>query len=1101
MELRKIKFLGSLALKLAATLLGIGLFLYAWGWLFRPEVASERPAFDQAAVAEAKALRSAHLDEVDQVVNWVDTDYGAGADAVWYPKEEAPLLGELVESGVLASVEERVGPEPVVLRGLEADARYGGTLFKVMQPGAFLDITSRYSGSTLARWSAQGYPVVPHVAKSWEVGEDSREFTFHLRRGMRWSDGHPFTADDILYFWEAEILDPDVPSYFENVYLTNGVRGQLEKLDTYSFKITFESPNVVFLERLATAFGAFICDAPKHYLEKYHPNRGDPELIAQKMAELDAPSPNAMYLKLKDWSNPEHPRLWPWVYRTYKTSPPQVFVRNPYYFAVDEQGRQLPYIDQIHYEARSKDMGIIAVSGGEVSIYRELPFDQYTMLMSQRENGGYDLYHWYSFDTTEFLILPNHNHMQGSNDPEGAKKRALFQDKRFRQALSLSIDRERINRAEFSGLLEPSQLAPAKETPFYEPSLFNAYVQFEPERANDLLDQIGLSNRDSEGMRTFKDGSRMQFYLDYRATENPAISEMVVEDWRALGLQVVARNRAPALFQVEQAGYLQDLIVTRMNGKMNPLIDPKNYVPTRDSDWAKAFGLWYSAGGLRGNESASRKGAAAPPPDSEYIKVMKLYEEASNAPTREEQIELFREVLKIAAEQVWTINIGRSPPTLMAVDRDLKNVPQLAVMNFDFSSPANVAPETFFFETQTNSEGVVAAIQEAIANGSKMSGGPIGDSNEAAESAFGGLVRWVVGGILAVAVLLLAVRHPFIGRRLAIMVPTLFVVSIITFTVVQLPPGDYLTSYIYQLESNGEEVDQQQVEELREMFELDKGVVSRYLSWMGFKWFFSFDSSDRGLLQGEMGRSMKTFKSVNEELGDRLLLTMAISVLAILFTWVVALPIGVYSAVRQYSIGDYVATFVGFVGMCVPNFLLALILMYVSMRYFDMPVSGLFSVEYASEPGWSAGKVWDLIKHIWVPILVVGIGSTAWMIRVMRANLLDELKKPYVTTARAKGVRPLKLLIKYPIRIALNPFVSSIGSLFPQLVSGGAIVALILSLPTIGPLLLDALQTEDMYLAGSMLMLLSLLGILGTLVSDLLLLALDPRIRLEGGKK
>jgi ABC-type dipeptide/oligopeptide/nickel transport system permease component len=238
---------------------------------------------------------------------------------------------------------------------------------------------------------------------------------------------------------------------------------------------------------------------------------------------------------------------------------------------------------------------------------------------------------------------------------------------------------------------------------------------------------------------------------------------------------------------------------------------------------------------------------------------------------------------------------------------------------------------------------------------------------------------------------------------------------------------------------------------------------------------------------------MESAQEVNEIVGDRILLTFCISLGTILFTWAVAVPIGIYSAVRQYSLFDYVLTFIGFVGMCVPPFLLALVLMAAA------GVSGLFSAEYAAQPEWTWGKVVDLLRHIWIPIVVLGVGGTAGMIRVMRANLLDELRKPYVITARAKGVRPVRLLFKYPVRLALNPFVSGIGSLFPTLVSGGAIVAMVLALPTVGPLLLEALFSEDMYLAGSMLMVLSLLGVLGTLVSDLLLLWLDPRIRFQGG--
>ena len=244
---------------------------------------------------------------------------------------------------------------------------------------------------------------------------------------------------------------------------------------------------------------------------------------------------------------------------------------------------------------------------------------------------------------------------------------------------------------------------------------------------------------------------------------------------------------------------------------------------------------------------------------------------------------------------------------------------------------------------------------------------------------------------------------------------------------------------------------------------------------------------------------MEHEKPASEVVGDRIVLTVVVSLSSVLFAWAFALPTGIYSAVRQYSPGDYALTLVGFFGVSVPSFLLALVVMYLAKRWFGINVAGLFSPEYATMPGWTWGKVADLLKHIWLPVMVLGFGLAAGMIRVMRANLLDELKKPYVTTARAKGVRPLRLLLKYPVRLALNPFVSSIGGFFPHLVSGGAVVAMVLSLPMVGPTLLDALIAEDVYLAASMLMVLSLLGVVGTLVSDCVLLWLDPRIRLESG--
>jgi ABC-type dipeptide/oligopeptide/nickel transport system permease component len=361
--------------------------------------------------------------------------------------------------------------------------------------------------------------------------------------------------------------------------------------------------------------------------------------------------------------------------------------------------------------------------------------------------------------------------------------------------------------------------------------------------------------------------------------------------------------------------------------------------------------------------------------------------------------------------------------------------------------------------------------------------------------------RLLRGLLLAAALLgivLVAVRHPFIGRRLFLMIPTLLIVSIVVFVIVQLPPGDYLESRMLEYQMQGTEASLPQIEDLRRNFHLDEPITQRYLRWAGFVWFTTFDPADTGLLQGNLGLSMEHNRSVNQIVGDRLLLTVIVTVVALLFTWAVALPAGLYSAVRQYSWGDYALALLAFVCMSVPSFLLALITIYLGKTWFSLDVSGLFSQEFATVQGWTWPKVIDLLKHLWLPVVVLGASGAAGMIRETRANLLDELKKPYVTTARAKGLRPLRLMLKYPLRLALIPFVSSLGSLFPQLVSGGAIVAIVLNLPMIGPVMLDALQTEDAYLAGSMLMVMSLLGVVGTLVSDLLLLWLDPRIRFTG---
>ena len=333
----------------------------------------------------------------------------------------------------------------------------------------------------------------------------------------------------------------------------------------------------------------------------------------------------------------------------------------------------------------------------------------------------------------------------------------------------------------------------------------------------------------------------------------------------------------------------------------------------------------------------------------------------------------------------------------------------------------------------------------------------------------------------------------FLVRRIVYGVLTAIVISAISFLVITLPPGDFATTYVQTLlggefhQFQQRHVDSALEDQIRSDLGLDQPLVIQYSKWA---WH---------ILTLDFGTSIFHKAKITEVVGQRLVNTVLLALGTILFTWAIALPIGIYSAVRQYTLGDYFFTFLGFIGMSIPSFLLALILLYWSGKYFGINVTGLFSPEYAVQSEWTGGKIIDLLQHIWVPIVVLGITGTAGMIRVMRGNLLDELKKPYVTTGKAKGLRPFKLMMKYPVRLAINPFISSIGAIFPQLISGGAIVAMVLSLPTVGPLLLDALMIEDIYLAGSMLMVLSLLGILGTLVSDLLLMWLDPRIRMEGG--
>lgn len=325
----------------------------------------------------------------------------------------------------------------------------------------------------------------------------------------------------------------------------------------------------------------------------------------------------------------------------------------------------------------------------------------------------------------------------------------------------------------------------------------------------------------------------------------------------------------------------------------------------------------------------------------------------------------------------------------------------------------------------------------------------------------------------------------YLARRIVLAVFTIWAISVLSFTIIQLPPGDYVTAYIAQMAATGSSVSEQEAENLRHQYGLDRPKWVQYLRWMNL------------IAHGNFGISMQWQRPVTEVIGDRLWMTMVVSAFALILTWGLALPIGIYSAVRQYSVADYVFTFLGFIGLAVPSFLLALLVLYFGLKYFNINVGGLFSAQYVEAP-WSLAKAWDLLGHLPAPAIILGLAGTAQAIRIMRANLLDELRKPYVVTARAKGLTEARAILKYPVRVALNPFASTIGYTLPYIVSGSIIVSLVLSLPTVGPLLLTALLAQDMFLAGTIVLLLGVMTVIGTLLSDILLMWIDPRIRLAG---
>ena len=323
----------------------------------------------------------------------------------------------------------------------------------------------------------------------------------------------------------------------------------------------------------------------------------------------------------------------------------------------------------------------------------------------------------------------------------------------------------------------------------------------------------------------------------------------------------------------------------------------------------------------------------------------------------------------------------------------------------------------------------------------------------------------------------------YILQRLALLPLLMVVYSFVIFAIMQAPPGDFLTAYVATLASSGSSLSAEQIAAMRAQYGLDQPFFVQYLLWV------------EHLIHGNFGLSLEYQRPNADLIGEQIGLTLALALFSFILTWAIAIPAGIYSATHPRSIGDHVLTIVNYVGVATPNFMLALVLMWVAFAYFDISVTGLFSPEYAGAP-WSLAKLGDLLAHLWLPALILGIAGTARLTRIMRANLLDELNKPYVVTARAKGLREWRLVLRYPVRLALNPLVSTIGWYLPQLFSGSLIVATVMNLPNIGPLLLRALVNQDMYLAGGILLIYSFLTIVGTLLSDIALAMMDPRIRM-----
>ena len=1020
----------------------------------------------------------------------------AGELPSWYPREEAPMLAKLVQEGKLPPVAERVGPEPVVTRPLDGVANYGGVWLMFLNgpsTGTVYTQMSRLEMRTLFRFSPTGYPIVPNLAKSYEVKEGGRVWEVTLRKA-RWSDGHPFTTDDIMFWYEDDVFSEEMKGAkrLHDYFFDRQGQAKIERIDAHRFRVRFHEPRGDFLEYMSLT--GYIAIVPSHYQRQFHPKYGDRKVLEAMMQKYALTDFRAVYRHMASDSNPERPTLGPWMLRRYRTMSPISLVRNPYYCAVDEQGRQLPYIDRIQIELVDAKMLPMFAGNGRASFQPWLlrP-SHYTELAGKAEEKNFRVLGWLAGIRSNWQIFPTMDRYVNPKDPQTELKAKLLFRKEFRQALSLGIDRKEIIRSVFEGQADAGQVDPGPYSEYPSVKLRNAFVKYDPDRANRMLDALwreyGLDpSVRKNGYRVGRDGEPLTFYLLYTDHTGGDPSQFVVDDWEKIGIRCIAQGMSNGLIMARRALRDLDFFIWDSGSDNSPYLAPQSFVAGNGgANYAIKWASWVRNGAMLGLNFRPKQQFLAIPQDHPMMEAMILFNQGRRSTDPAVRKFCMDRITDIVADNLWSISIGVGQLRIMLADKNLANIPDKAVDSYSFMTPGNTSPETYSFRKVRDfgtSEDTMEQLRFAES---------VPPTNPPTDL-LTWLMRLLAVGIGLLLLILVALRHPFVLRRVLIMIPTLAVVSVCVFTIIQLPPGDFLSVRIMQLRESGqsEEEIEEQVARLREIFHFDDPAWKRYCRWMGFLWFVTFDSKDTGLLQGDMGYSMETVRPVNRLVGDRIWLTMLISFLTILMTWAVAVPVGIYSACRQYTVMDYILTLIAFLGMCIPGFLLVLVLMAVT------GIDGLFSAEYAMQPYWDIPKVLDMLSRIWVPVLVTGVAGSAGMIRVMRANLLDELRKPYVTTARAKGVRPGKLLFKYPVRLALNPFISGIGGLFPRLISGSSLIAIVMSLPTVGPLMLSALFSQDMNMAGSMLMVLSSLAVFGTLVSDLLLIAIDPRIRIGG---
>ncbi|MBN1902715.1 ABC transporter substrate-binding protein [Candidatus Sumerlaeota bacterium] len=598
--------------------------------------------------------------------------------------QEAPSLRVLSQSGKIPPVKERLPENPLVIVPPQQIGPYGGSWARLATSSPDIGLYQyRIAYEGFVRWDDMGQNILPNLAVRWLVEDDAKTFTFFLRRGIRWSDGEPYTVDDILFWYEHIIKNKELTPVPPRELIRGGELGIIEKVDDYTVRFRFKEPYGLFLPNLASGFSMWFVEFPAHYLKQFHVDFVPKEKLEAAAKDRGFDFWYQIFWDKGEWRNPDHPRLWAWLIKIPPPGRPCVFERNPYFWKVDPEGNQLPYIDKITFDIYEMDTINLKAMNGEVGMQgRHIAFENYPLFMENREKGGYRALHWLNAGGGSLSIGLNMNH----KDPV---MRKIIGDKRFRQALSHAINRNDLNEVCFFGVGEPRQMSPPPTSPFYSAKYEKAFIEYDPDKANALLDEMGLSKRDRNGNRLRPDGKLLKLYIETPTTFiSNKMQELIAQDWTAVGVNSEVKMEARQLFYTRKAACLHDVGVWGASDEQLPIMDPRWFFPfNTESIQGIAYARWFATDGKRGEK-----------PPLEIKRCMDLYRQIEKTSDLQKQVALFDEILELNAEHLWVLGVLGNVPVPFLVKNNFRNVPEVAISGWIFRTPGNTAPECYAME-------------------------------------------------------------------------------------------------------------------------------------------------------------------------------------------------------------------------------------------------------------------------------------------------------------------------------------------------------------------------------------------------------------------